>query len=44
MDVCVCGHALDEHGGDPEFPGNTGCHGDTEDGPCDCIAYEEDED
>lgn len=50
MDVCTCGHAEDEHGGDPAYPGNTSCTGllhDEEidqDVPCDCIAYEEDED
>jgi hypothetical protein len=33
---CVCGDAIEAHGGDPEYPGSTGC---TE---CDCIAYEAD--
>lgn len=35
-DPCACGHAPEEHGGDPEYPGSTSC---TE---CDCIAYEAD--
>lgn len=34
---CMCGHAIEEHGGDPKYPGSTAC---TE---CDCIAYEADE-
>lgn len=34
-DPCTCGHAPEEHGHDPEYPGSTSC---TE---CeDCIAYE----
>lgn len=33
---CVCGHSVEEHGGDEEYPGNTAC------GECDCIAYEAD--
>ena len=33
---CVCGDAIEAHGGDPEYPGSTSC---TE---CDCIAYEAD--
>lgn len=37
---CMCGHSKDEHGGDPDFPGHTGCN----DPECDCIAYEADED
>lgn len=46
MDVCTCGHAIDEHGGDKKYPGSTACHGITapDDEFCDCIAYEEDED
>lgn len=32
--TCVCDHAVEEHGNDPEYPGSTSC---TE---CDCIAYE----
>jgi hypothetical protein len=44
-DVCTCGHALDEHGGDLKYPGSTACHGEGNDGEdCDCSAYEEDED
>ena len=36
---CVCGDAIEAHGGDPEYPGSTSC---TE---CDdCIAYEADPD
>jgi hypothetical protein len=34
--ACTCGHAVEEHGNDPEFPGSTGCS------ECDCIAYESD--
>lgn len=34
--ACVCGDAIEAHGGDPEYPGSTSC---TE---CDCIAYEAD--
>lgn len=34
---CVCGHSKEEHGGDPKFPGYTGCS------ECDCIAYEADD-
>jgi hypothetical protein len=37
MEICHCGDALDEHGGDPKYPGSTSC---TVEG-CDCIAYEE---
>lgn len=36
---CVCGHAEEEHGNDPMFPGSTSC----EIPGCDCIAYEPDE-
>ena len=36
MEPCVCGDAIEAHGGDPEYPGSTSC---TE---CDCIAYEAD--
>lgn len=49
-EVCVCGHALDQHGGDPKYPGSTACTGEVlssdgnTDEPCDCIAYEADED
>jgi hypothetical protein len=37
--ACVCGHAEEEHGYDPKYPGSTACQ--VED--CDCIAYEADE-
>lgn len=40
MEACHCGHAVEEHGGDPAHPGSTAC---TVDG-CDCIAYERCED
>lgn len=49
MDVCVCGHALDQHGGDPVYPGSMACHGVVQsehvgqDEECDCIHYEEDD-
>lgn len=36
---CVCGHAREEHGQDPDYPGSAGCR---ECGTDDCIAYEED--
>lgn len=35
--ACTCGHAEEEHGGDPEFPGSTAC----QDEDCNCIAFEE---
>ena len=34
---CTCGHAIEEHGHDPRYPGNTACT------ICGCIAYEADE-
>src|SRR5680860_455088 len=37
-DPCTCGHAPEEHGRDPEYPGSTSC---TE---CDCAVYEADPD
>jgi hypothetical protein len=37
--MCVCGHAKDDHGNDPEYPGSTACNHKG----CDCIAFEEDE-
>ena len=37
-EACLCGCAIEAHGGDPEYPGSTSC---TE---CDCIAYEADPD
>jgi hypothetical protein len=35
-EACMCGCAIEAHGGDPAYPGSTSC---TE---CDCIAYEAD--
>jgi hypothetical protein len=35
---CVCGHAPEEHGGDPEYPGSTACQVND----CDCCSYESD--
>ena len=35
---CVCGHAIEEHGHDPDYPGSTSC------AECDCVAYEADDD
>ena len=35
---CQCGHAVEEHGHDPRYPGNTGCT------ICGCLAYEADVD
>lgn len=35
--TCQCGHAVEEHGNDPEFPGSSAC-GECAEG--DCIAYE----
>lgn len=37
-DTCICGHARDDHGHDPEYPGSTACRDDD----CDCIAFEAD--
>lgn len=37
IDTCECGHALEEHGMDPKYPGSTACSVEG----CDCIAYEE---
>ena len=37
---CHCGHVVDEHGGDPDYPGSTACN--IED--CECIAFEENPD
>lgn len=36
--ACVCGHAEEEHGGNPDFPGSTAC---TECDDDECCAYEE---
>lgn len=34
--ACTCGHAEEEHGGDPKYPGSTACI------ECECIAFEDD--
>lgn len=35
MDPCTCGHAPEEHGREPAYPGSTACR------ECkDCVAYE----
>lgn len=39
LDPCACGHAPEEHGNDPDFPGSTACTVDE----CECIAYEADD-
>jgi hypothetical protein len=39
-EACVCGHAEEEHGGDPEYPGSTAC----QEADCDCVCYEPDGD
>lgn len=37
--ACIsCGHAEEEHGGDPKYPGSTGCQ------VCKCDIYEAEED
>lgn len=36
-DSCQCGHAVEEHGHDPDYPGSTAC---SECPKGDCIAYE----
>lgn len=38
MKACTCGHAQEEHGHDPQYPGSTSCQ------ECGCIAYEAGED
>ena len=38
--ACTCGHAPEEHGDDPRYPGSTACQAEG----CDCIAYEAGED
>lgn len=35
--TCVCGHEEETHGGNPKFPGSSGC------AECECIAFEADE-
>lgn len=37
--ACMCGHAEEEHGADPDYPGSTACT--VED--CECVAYDADE-
>ncbi len=37
-DTCTCGHSIEEHGHDPQYPGSTACTAER----CDCIAYEAD--
>jgi len=39
LEPCNCGHAIEEHGHDPKYPGSTACQIEE----CDCIAYEADE-
>ena len=34
---CICGHSIEEHGRDPNYPGSTACSIEG----CGCIAYEE---
>ena len=45
-DPCICGHAPEEHGHDPVYPGSTACQSDLgSDVPgdgCDCMVYEAD--
>jgi len=38
--ACMCGHAEEEHGHDPDYPGSSACT--VED--CDCVAYDPDTD
>lgn len=38
MTACVCGHSVEEHGGDSNYTGSTSCSDDD----CDCCAYEPD--
>ncbi len=43
--ACHCGHAEEEHGDDPEYPGSSACNAQDSDGDdCGCIAFEENED
>jgi hypothetical protein len=37
LSPCTCGHAIEEHGHDPKYPGSMACT------VCDCIAYEAEE-
>jgi hypothetical protein len=34
---CTCGHAPEEHGHDPKYPGSTACSAED----CECIGYED---
>lgn len=36
--ACQCGHAVEEHGHDPDYPGSTAC---SECPEGDCVAYED---
>jgi len=36
----TCGHAIEEHGNDPEHPGSSACDYQQD---CGCIAYEAEE-
>lgn len=38
-ETCVCGHVLDEHGQDHEYPGSSSCNIDG----CACISFEKEE-
>lgn len=40
MMACECGHAIEEHGHDPKYPGSTACQVEG----CECIAWEPGED
>ena len=37
-ETCTCGHDIEEHGGDPEYPGSSKCNIDD----CDCCCFESD--
>lgn len=42
-DPCTCGHAPEEHGREPAYPGSTACRAEIGGDPCcDCVAYEAD--
>ena len=38
---CWCGHAIEDHGGNPDYPGSTAC---TICGDGECIAFDEADD
>lgn len=49
-EVCTCGHALDEHGGDSGYPGSSKCNGTVLEQSglrgdievdCDCTCFEQ---